>query len=134
MKHIANVSWGKDSLARLTASKCAPLAEAGMAEADCLAYCRERGWNWNEETPATESGYIDLYDILDRVSCWCCANKNKKELRNIWRYLPQYWERLKEIQNQIERPMKKWKNLKYGEYGNVLEMERIFAIEEENNA
>lgn len=117
----------------LTGSKRSLLIEYGMTEADCLEYCRRRGWNWNEETPATESGYIDLYNILDRVSCWCCANKNKKELRNIWRYLPQYWEKLKEIQSQIERPMKKWKNLKYGEYGNVFEMERIFAIEEANN-
>lgn len=116
----------------LTGNKRSLLIENDMTEADALAYCRQRGWNWNEETPATEDGYIDLYDILDRVSCWCCANKNQRELRNIYRYLPQYWEQLKEIQNQIDRPMKKWENRIYGAYGNVLDMERVFKEMEEN--
>lgn len=118
---------------RLSEPKYAPLYTANMTEADCLDYCRQRGWNWNEATTETDSGYIDLYDILDRVSCWCCANKNKKELQNIWRYLPQYWEKLKEIQSQLERPMKKWKNMKYGEYGNVFEMEKMFRAKEKNH-
>ena len=70
---------------------------------------------------------IDLYSILDRVSCWCCCNKNKKELFNIWKYLPEYWERLKELQGKIDRPMKKFCNKQYGEYGNVFDMEKVFA-------
>jgi len=79
--------------------KLLPLVEWGMTEADCLSYCRSRGWSWNE-------GSIDLYDILDRVSCWCCANKNLKELRNIYHYLPQYWSKLEDLQRQIDRPFK----------------------------
>lgn len=31
---------------------------------------------------------------LDRVSCWCCRNKNQRELRAIHDHLPAYWERL----------------------------------------
>ena len=31
---------------------------------------------------------VRLYDILDRVSCWCCKNKNRKELKAIYQYLP----------------------------------------------
>ena len=69
---------------------------------------------------------IDLYSILDRVSCWCCCNKNKKELRNIWKHLPEYWERLKVLQSKIDRPMKKFCNKKYGNYGNVFDMEKVF--------
>ena len=53
-----------------------PLVEWGMTEADCLQYCHDRGFYWIERSTATVSGYVDLYDILDRVSCWCCANKN----------------------------------------------------------
>lgn len=86
--------------------KLLPLVKWNMTEADCLTYCRERGWNWTESSPVTESGSVDLYDILDRVSCWCCANKNLKELQNIYRYLPQYWERLENLQRQINRPFK----------------------------
>ena len=43
---------------------------------------------------------------LDRVSCWCCANKNLKELRNIRTHLPEYWDRLKDLQSKTNRPMK----------------------------
>lgn len=61
-----------------------PLVEFGMAEADCLQYCYERGATWDE-------GGIRLYDVLDRVSCWCCRNKNEAELRAIHDKLPEYW-------------------------------------------
>lgn len=116
-------------LVRLNKPKCSPLAEWGMTESDCLAYCRGKGFTWIEKTAATESGYIDLYDILDRVSCWCCANKNRKELKNIYTYLPQYWDKLKDLQNHLDRPMKKFCNQKYGEYGNLFDMENVFARE-----
>lgn len=77
-----------------------PLAEWGMKEKDCLAFCRNLGVDWKE-------GNIDLYDILDRVSCWCCGNKNLWELHNIWEFLPSYWEKLKTLQSKIARPFKK---------------------------
>lgn len=99
--------------------KTHPLVGWKMTEDDCLTYCYRNGFNWVERG-------IDLYSILDRVSCWCCCNKNKKELYNIWRYLPQYWERLKELQSKIDRPMKKFQNKQYGFYGNVFDMEKVF--------
>ena len=55
---------------------------------------------------------------------------NKKELYNIWRYLPQYWERIKELQSKIDRPMKKFQNKQYGFYGNVFDMEKVFKESE----
>lgn len=76
-----------------------PLAEWEMSEADCLEYCYSNGFFWVENN-------VRLYDILDRVSCWCCRNKNLKELQNIFTYLPSYWEKLKEIQRRLEYPMK----------------------------
>ena len=84
--------------------KLYPLAEWGMKEADCLRYCRERGFNWNENG-------VELYTILDRVSCWCCRNKNLKELENIYKYLPCYWEKLKVLQGKIEIPFKAGKTI-----------------------
>ncbi|MBR7080165.1 MAG: phosphoadenosine phosphosulfate reductase family protein [Treponema sp.] len=113
-------------LARLRGYKRAPLAEWGLTEADALRYCRKHGIHW------TENG-IDLYDILDRVSCWCCCNKNQKELFNIWKYLPEYWNRLKELQSKIRRPMKKFRtDQTYGDLGNIINLERYWK--EENNA
>lgn len=86
-----------------TEGKQLPLVDWGMTEADCLKYCHDRGWFWNE---SSQNGIVELYSILDRVSCWCCASKNLKELRNIYLYLPQYWDRLKDLQSQIDRPFK----------------------------
>ena len=46
-----------------------PLVEWGMTEADCLAYCRERGFDWE-----------GLCDIFHRVSCWCCPLQSYDEM------------------------------------------------------
>ena len=86
-------------LERLGENKSSPLAELKMTEKDCLDYCYKQGFNWNEDN-------INLYDILDRVSCWCCANKNLKELKNYYKHLPTYWEKLKDLQSRTDRPMK----------------------------
>lgn len=115
----------------LSPPKCDPLAEWGLSESDCLAYCRERGFRWLQASPAAEGGYIDLYDILDRVSCWCCANKNRRELKNIYTYLPDYWARLKALQSKLERPMKRYTNKMYGAYGRVEQLEEVFKGEAE---
>lgn len=64
-----------------------PLADWGMREADCLAACYAHGHEWEQDG-------VRLYDILDRVSCWCCKNKNQKELRAIKENLPDCWRRL----------------------------------------
>ena len=94
-----------------------PLAEWNMTEKDCLQYCYDKGWHWLEDN-------IDLYSILDRVSCWCCANKNLKELKNIYLYLPKYWQKLKDLQSKTDRP---FKNNKY----TIFDLENKF-IKEKN--
>lgn len=101
-----------------------PLIDWGMTEKDCLAYCYEQGYEWREGGANTPDGTVRLYDILDRVSCWCCCNKNLKELRNIYDYLPQYWERLKNLQRRTARPMK-------GEGKSVFDLEIRFGMEKE---
>lgn len=87
-------------LARLERPKFALLDEVGMDEQSCLEYCRKRGFSWKENA-------VDLYEILDRVSCWCCGNKNLKELYNIYVYLPHYWVKLKALQCAISRPYRR---------------------------
>lgn len=79
--------------------KIYPLIEWEMSESDCLDYCYSQGWHWNE------NGY-ELYDLLDRVSCKYCKNKNLKELRNIYHFLPEVWKELKELQDKVQIPFK----------------------------
>lgn len=86
--------------------KLYPLIEWGMKESDCLDYCYSHGWNWHEETTETECGWVEMYEILDRVSCWCCANKNQREIKNIMRYLPNYWNRIREYECKCMVPYK----------------------------
>lgn len=92
-----------------------PLIEWEMTEADCLNYCHEKGFDWKENGK-------DLYGILDRVSCRCCRNKNLKELKMIYQYLPEYWQRLRGIQSRIPEPMK-------GTGKSVFELEERFERE-----
>ena len=79
--------------------KIYPLVEWGMTEKDCLNFCYECNINWKQNG-------VELYDILDRVSCWCCANKNQKEIRNIIRYLPDVWTKIKEYEKRCGVPYK----------------------------
>lgn len=92
-----------------------PLAEWGIHEGMALIRCYQKGFWWQE-------GNEFLYGLLDRVSCWCCTNKNLKELRRYYHYLPEYWERLKVLQNQTDRPMK-------GHGKSVFELEERFKRE-----
>lgn len=96
-------------------NKIFPLAELNMTEKDCIEYCYSKGFYWNENG-------VELYGILDRVSCWCCCNKNLKELKNIYLHLPIYWEKLKELQSKTGRPMK-------GEGKSVFDLEERFKNE-----
>ena len=61
---------------------------------DCLALCYERGHTWSEAG-------VRLYDVLDRVSCWCCRTKNHREIRAMREHLPEYYGRLEELEAAI---------------------------------
>lgn len=76
-----------------------PLVAFGMTEKDCLRYCYSKGFDWLEDG-------VDLYSVMDRVSCWCCRNKNLKELRALYKHFPYYWRCLKGIQSRIDEPFK----------------------------
>ena len=54
-----------------------------MTEADCLAYCKERGFDWE-----------GLYDIFHRVSCWCCPLQSYDEMRKLRQHFPDLWQKL----------------------------------------
>ncbi len=62
--------------------------------------CYNNGFCWEENG-------VRLYNILDRVSCWCCANKNKKELDNMRIYLPNYYLLNIELLKTIKQKNKK---------------------------
>lgn len=97
-----------------------PLADWGVDEAQALAYCYRHDFDWMEDG-------VRLYDILSRVSCWCCANKNLIELENIYHYLPKYWRELRRLQERTPRPMK-------GPGKSVFDLECRFELAAKNAA
>lgn len=108
---------------RLKKRKPYKLFPLETTEAECLAYCYANGFYWCEDGGA---GIVRLYDILDRVSCWCCCNKNLKELKNMYLFLPDYWQKLKYLQFCQERPMKGFYK---GRPKGVFELEKRFENE-----
>ena len=38
-----------------------------------------------------------MYEHFDRLSCWCCSLKNLKELKILYKYYPELWQELKEM-------------------------------------
>lgn len=62
-----------------------PLMEWGWTEEDCLKYCYDHGYDWD-----------GLYNHFKRASCWCCPLQSLSELRQLYRYYPDLWAKLKE--------------------------------------
>lgn len=100
----------------LDANKKAPLAENGITEAECLAGCYARGYDFG-----------GLYEKLDRVSCKFCRMKNLKELRNIYFDIPEVWNELREKQKATYMPFK-------GAGKSVFQLESRFEFERERQA
>lgn len=69
-----------------------PLVEWGKTEADCLAFCKDRGFTWG-----------GLYEKRKRLSCWCCPLQSKDDLYILWSSHPELWERLKWMQSRSMR-------------------------------
>lgn len=72
-----------------------PLVEWGMTEADCLSYCKAKGYDWG-----------GLYEHFSRVSCWCCPLQNNQELIKLCTYYPEMWNKLKTWNALMPSPFK----------------------------
>lgn len=92
-----------------------PLVEWGWTEKDCLKYCYDKGYDWD-----------GLYEIFDRVSCWCCPLQPLESLRKLRTHFPDLWQQLKEMDK------KTWQ--KFKEDYSVEELDIRFAFEEERLA
>ena len=67
-----------------------PLVEWGMTERDCLNFCRSRGFDWD-----------GLYNIFDRVSCFCCPLQDVLSLKKLMVCFPALWSKMLEWDNLI---------------------------------
>ena len=97
-------------------NKCAnhvhPLADWKMTEADCLKYCYDIGFDWG-----------GLYEHFKRVSCWCCPLQSLAELRQLYKFYPDLWMKLKDWDKRT------WRNFR-ADYS-VEQLEVRFQYEQE---
>jgi 3'-phosphoadenosine 5'-phosphosulfate sulfotransferase (PAPS reductase)/FAD synthetase len=71
-----------------------PLVDWGITEAECMAYLRQRGL------------YNSLYDYFNRMGCFWCPKQPIPSLRSLWRYFPFYWQQLRRMERECDRPFK----------------------------
>lgn len=90
-----------------------PLVDWKMTEKDCLEYCYNKGFDWN-----------GLYEHFDRLSCWCCPLKNLKELKILYKYYPELWQELKEMDK------KSYNKFKYNY--SVEDLDKKFSSDNDN--
>ena len=67
-----------------------PLIEYGMTEADCLAYCKKRGFHWG-----------GLYNVFSRVSCFCCPLQSEQNLEDTRNIFPDLWRKMLEMEAML---------------------------------
>lgn len=74
-----------------------PLVDWGVTEADALAYCLDRGYDWG-----------GLYDANKRVSCWCCPLQSLDALRALRASHPELWADL------LDMDERSWNDFRIG--------------------
>lgn len=96
-----------------------PLIENKIIEKMALDMCKKLGYTWG-----------GLYEIFDRISCYCCPMKKESELRNIRKYFPDLWANMlkwdKQIQENIDRMGNNYKWGWFNKYQFLTEIDRYF--------
>jgi 3'-phosphoadenosine 5'-phosphosulfate sulfotransferase (PAPS reductase)/FAD synthetase len=88
-----------------------PLVQWGWTEKDALQYCTDSGYSWE-----------GLYEIFNRVSCWCCPFKSLEELRKLRLHFPNLWLRLQTLDDAT------WRQFR-ADYS-VQDLNKRFALED----
>lgn len=108
------IGYASDEMHRVKPGKRYPLIEYGITEKDAINYCRSLGYDWG-----------GLYDIFDRVSCWCCPLQSLKDLRKLRKYRPELWQEL--IEMDMKQPRH---NPGFKEYATAIQLEIRFRKED----
>jgi len=81
----ADEAWRKNSLnlLQMSGTFLYPLVDWDMTEYDCLKYCYARGFKWG-----------GLYNYFSRVSCFCCPLQPIPNLKILYQYFPEQWNKM----------------------------------------
>lgn len=79
-----------------------PLIDWKMTEQAALKYCYDMGFQWE-----------GLYEIFFRVSCFCCPLSSQLGLFKLYKYFPEYWEKMAEWDKQTFNTLKQDYSFEY---------------------
>lgn len=83
-------------LARLKSNQISLLDKYHVAEPEARSMC------------AAEEPLSPLYDFTKRGGCWFCPNASISELRHLYRYHPELWQLLLELQDVPNKPTERF--------------------------
>jgi len=69
-----------------------PLIEYDVSEKEALRYCYSKGFDWN-----------GLYEVFNRVSCFCCPMKRINNYRIMRKKYPELWEKMLAMDKKQEK-------------------------------
>lgn len=72
-----------------------PLIDWGWTEKQALEYCYSKGFNFD-----------GLYELFNRVSCWCCPLQPLSALKQLRKHFPELWSRLRELDLKTQTPFR----------------------------
>lgn len=67
-----------------------PLIEWGITEEDALSYCHNWGFTWG-----------GLYEVFERVSCFCCPLGGVERSRKLRQHYPLLWQKMLEMESWL---------------------------------
>lgn len=117
---VRYIGIAADEIMRLNGAKVSrytiryPLYEWDMSEADALEYCKAHGFDWG-----------GLYDLMPRVSCFCCPLQRIGQLRVLRYEFPELWMQMLEWDMQLGAS-----NRGFRGYDKVSDLERRFNLED----
>lgn len=85
------IAVGEERRVKNEPKKRYPLIEYGVTEREALLYCKKLGYDWG-----------GLYDVFDRVSCFCCPLQRRIDFINMRKFFPHYWERIAEMAEMVD--------------------------------
>lgn len=67
-----------------------PLYEWHITEAQALDYCKSKGFDFG-----------GLYEHFNRLGCWCCPLQNLKDLYSLYKFYPNKWQELLQMEEAL---------------------------------
>ena len=96
MQYIGFAADEPKRLARLKPGQISLLDKYHVAEPEARSMC------------AAEGLLSPLYDFTKRGGCWFCPNASISELRHLYRYHPELWQLLLELQDVPNKPTERF--------------------------